>query len=221
MPNQMTRWICLLVGALLLVGCGGETPEQQSPDNAENTEEAPTHAELVVSAGSEPIWSEGKPVIPANIIDKLVRQDATLAPDNFTVRINDEAFVKEGRIYLVVEPEGQTDAEALEQAADQVFDRLKAGFDAESKQFAANELTFQQGLAKRARVEVARLQGAFQDYVQAIRGFPETDETRLERRKHERAIKLALDEQIAIEKHIATLQRQVDRGQYTTLMRVR
>jgi len=221
MMNHSPRWICLLMSALMLTGCGGEEPEQESPGTPDERVEAPTSAELVVSAGSEPIWSEGKPVIPANLIDKLVRNDASLAPDNYTVRINEDDFVDEGKIHLIVEPEGQADAEALKQAADQVFDRLKTTFDAESKQFAVNELAFQQGLAKRAREEVTRLQKIFQDYLQATRGFPETNESRLERRKHERAIKLALDEQIAIEKHIATLQRKIDRDQHVTLMRVR
>ena len=218
----MKRVICLSLLCFFLAGCGDE-PQAAAPDTPYNPEPQTPRIELVVEASEASITANGIPRDATDILRDILKDESALPLEGFTIQI-DETFVRAGQLLLVIEPgseAGDATEDALEAAAAATFDQLKTSFQSQAESAIRDELGKQKGVASQARSEVQALQKALQFYQEAQRAAPETDASRLERRKHKLAIDNALAEQIEAEKQIESLQRQIDRGQFATLVRVR
>lgn len=223
MQIPMKRLFCLLMLCFLTTGCGDEEPQAAAPEMASNPEPEALRVELVIEASQASIMTDGIPRDATAILRDILDADSSLPPEGFTIAI-DETFVRSNQLLLIIEPDGtggDRSDEALEGAAVATFDQLKAAFESRAAAATRDELGKQVSAVEQARSEVQALQKALKFYQETLRGNPETDASRLERRKHKLAIDNALEEQVNAEKQVESLQRQIDREQFATLLRIR
>lgn len=222
MLYPITRWIGLSVLCLLLLGCGEEQADSTPSATPEKPKQGPVEAEIVVEA------SEPKLILKGESIDTMQWVESILDESDASVLLIyhaqiDRDFNREGQRLIWITPNlpDKADQAGIDQAAGEIFALLKTAFDARAKQALSDELAYQQAGASAAAQEVKQLQQTLQSFQEERRGLPQTDASRLERRKLDRQIENALQAQIEASNRVESLQKQIDRKRYPTLLRVR
>ena len=222
MRHTITTWTALLILSLMLAGCGGE-PDQQGKGNTDQPA-APAAVEsvaMIIEASEPTYWRQGEEVQTIDDVRVLVRGLENGRDAQHTRHI-DESYERAGQLRVVFQPKPDARLDKdLKALSDEYFQEIKLLFDQHAKQALHDELAHHQSTAQSAAEEVKKLQQALQAFQEVRRGLPQTDESRLERRKLERKIETTLQSQIDADKRVASLQKRIDRERYVTLLRVR
>ncbi|MEM6506032.1 MAG: hypothetical protein AAF711_11350 [Planctomycetota bacterium] len=223
MRYAFTSLFGLIILIHCLIGCGGEPEEEEIPDPPIEQEELQSFA--MVLETSELTLAPSLSEDPAdqqaiNYLTRLVTDDA---PKNrgFMVTI-DESYQRERQLRILLEPSDSSLAKIdFESEADLLFEYLKWKFDMNARQAAYAELAERTRQARLFETEVQSAQQELRSFQESVRGLPDSNEIRLERRKLERTIETSLEEKIEAEKLIDSAQKRIDRGQFVTLLRVK
>lgn len=227
MKEQKTMWTGLIVLAMLsvqgLAGCGGEdatVPAGRSGSSAAAEQQRPV-GEFVVEPSATTLVIDGEPSEALALVRELVLADGqSLTPEGYTLRI-DEAYESKTRLCLVVEPTDKQDEQAIKDAAGLAYEALAGRFAQRSEAALRDELI----ATKRRFDETSVLRQSAQEAVRAYSasrsGLDATKESRLQTRRLELQLEQALDEQTKLEKQVQSLQKQIDRQRWVTLVRVR
>ncbi len=212
----------LILSCLLLVGCGGE--ESAKPASSpENTQGPPTRAEVVVEPSQQTLTIDGQPRDSAALVRELLADKTIAYPDACTITI-DDPFEPVTRVRFWVDvatTEGVLGPETAKDLAAKAYDALANAFNQQAQAALSGELAMTEQAAEKVRQQVSELQTQTSTYIQSQQGLPLTDESRKQRRYFDVMMQRALEEQIALEKSIEKLKRQVERGQFVTLQRIR
>lgn len=223
MHKQTHPWIGLVVLCLLMIGCRGEEEQAKTDHAADEPDQNPTRAEVIVEPTEQALAIAGQSRQMAELIQAILTDDTVAYPAMAAIQIN-KGFGSSTRVSFWVEitaVAGRVSDETVEVLADQAYDALKTEFDARAKQALADEVIYQQSLADTAAKDVKQLQQALQIFQEARRGVPKTDASRLERRQLERQIETTLQAQIDAAEQVKAIQRRVDRQKFVTLVRIR
>lgn len=221
MRKKVHPWIGLLVLCLLLVGCGGESTTQGPADTSEPKPEHPKPLAMVLEVSEPTYWRDGEAVDTIDDVALMVHAMQTKLDQGYMATI-DDTHERSGQLRVLFEtsPNGNDEID-LQAASDETFESLKSLFDERAKASLHDELSFQKTIATSAADNIKQLQQSLQVFQESQRGLPQTDASRLERRKLERQIETTLQAQIDANKLLESLQRKIDRERYITLVRVR
>ena len=224
MKNRTALWIgpCLL--CLILMGCGGEAPVASEPETPAEKKQTPARAEIVVEAHG-PAYvrrHSGAPSSAMELVDSILSESATVIPVGFHAQVN-SSFPQEQQRQIVITPTHPftPDQAELDQAANEVFDSLKTEFDAYTKRTLGDHRLRRQEAEKALALQVKDAQEELQKYQAQFRGIDDSTEAKFTLRKLERKIETLLQERIENNKELEAIQKQIDREQYITLLRVR
>jgi len=183
-----TRFILFAI-CLALIGCDGESATTAPADSTGPDKQAIDPTLAMVLETSEPTyWRDGESAATTDDLRAMVLGQASKPDRGYTLSI-DESHKRAGQVRVRLElPSDQKNGIDLSAESDKLFEQLKQSFDARAKQSLAEELAYQQALAKAASQAVAALQRTLQAYQESQRGLPATDASRLERRKLDRQI---------------------------------
>ncbi|MEM9346275.1 MAG: hypothetical protein AAGB26_06645 [Planctomycetota bacterium] len=220
--NDLKNWIGLLALFLLVVGCGGEA-EVQAPSGPTDADETPRVETLamVVETSEPTYWHGGEEVSTIEDVQWMVLAEEPGRDAGYMFSI-DESYERAGQLRVVFTktPDARADVD-LKKVVDGRFERLKQRFDQQAEAAALEEQAQLRAMVDKRKADVATRQKALTDLQTLRRGLPSTDESRLEMRKLNRQIEVALAEVIALEKAVEQAERRNDRKRYVTLMRVR
>lgn len=223
MRKKIHSWIGLLALCLMLIGCSGEEQDVKTDRPADESDQIPMRAEVIVEPTEQTLTTAGQPRKTAELIQAILTDDTVDYPAMAIIEI-DEDFKPSTRVRFwveIAEIEGLVNDETISALADQTYSALKTEFDARTKQALADEVIYQQSLADAATKDVKQLQQTLQTFQETRRGVTKTNASRLERRTLERQIETTLQAQIDASKQAQELQRRIDRDTSVTLVRVR
>ncbi|MBX2851798.1 MAG: hypothetical protein KTR15_08650 [Phycisphaeraceae bacterium] len=221
MKNRMTNWTGPLLLCLALLGCDGASSKQPDQSTAPEEQKADTTLAMVLEASEVAYWVAGETVTAIDGVRAMAEGLEQAEDAGYTVTI-DASHERAGQLRLVLEtvPAGSSKID-LKAESDRLFESLKQRFDQQAKSAAMQEEAHHRAQAKAAAERVKQLQEELQSFIQITRGSPQTDASRLERRKLDRRIENALVEQIAAEKAVHQAEVRIDRERFVTLLRVR
>jgi hypothetical protein len=208
---------------LLLAGCGGD--DTQTPTPAKPTKQAPAGApgEVVVEPSKATFNVKGIPTPALDLARELLTQDPPITPAGYTRRI-DDAYDRPNRLRLVVEPaddQNETDDDATKQAAGETYDALAAAFATASEAALRAELAYTQEKFDQASAARQAAQDDLRNYLASRSGLPDTNESRLEKRRLNLKVEQLLQQQGELKKQAESLERDLARQRWVTLQRVR
>ena len=214
--------LILLAFCVALAGCGGEEAKPSPPAESNEPAAGPVEAQVVVEASELHLMQQGERVDAISLVDSMLPASDEAESLGYHVQL-DRDFDREGQRLISITPTNPMvpNQSKIDEAADKIYASIKAEFDAYCKQATINELEYQQARAEDARSAFQRLRGELSAFQDARRGLPQTDASRLERRKLDHQIENALQAQIAADKAVERLQKKIDRDRFTTLLRVR
>lgn len=222
MWNQTTKWIPLIALCLLVLGCGGESATQDIAESSDPSKAEGSKPLAMVLEVSEPtIWRNNEHYSATDWVGQVATMPSKM--DRGYLITIDESFEREGQLRVLFDPTwgDEKNAVDLEAEANAHFARWKEGFERTAKEGLEEELAYHEMAAETAGKEIKQLQQTLQTFQEARRGLPQTDASRLERRKLERQIETTLQAQIEANKRVESLQKRIDRERYITLVRVR
>lgn len=222
MRSMRNVGLWLIFCCLLLTGCGGDdsTKREKTPEKPDGP---PTRAEVVVEPSQQTLVIDGEPREAVALVRELLADKSIVYPASAQLTIDDRFEpVTRVRLWVDVVPiDSEVDPETVKELATQTYDALAAAFNQRAEAALRGELTAADQLFEQARMRVSELQAQASAYIQSQQGLPATDESRKQRRYFDVMMQRALDEQIALEKTIEKLKRQIDRGQFVVLQRIR
>ena len=223
MMNDLKNWVGLLVLCLLLLGCGGDEPTAEIDPLPEEPDEIPTQIEVIVEPSEAMLFVDGDSRPSVELVRELLADETVGYPAMAQITV-DDADSSQSRVTFRVAfkaIEGRMKEGAIEGLADMVYEPLSKEFNAMAAQSIEDEMIYHKAQAQAAAGSVKELQQSLKAFQETRRGLPQTDASRLERRKLERQIENVLQAQIDADKLVTSLQKKVDRGQHATLQRVR
>ncbi|MEM6260104.1 MAG: hypothetical protein AAGI37_17655 [Planctomycetota bacterium] len=190
------------------------------PSDVDETPRVETLA-MIVETSEPTYWHDGSEVNTIDDVRWMVLAEEPGRDAGYMFSI-DESYERAGQLRVVFtrDPEVNADID-LQRVIDGRFERLKQLFDQQAEAAGLQEEAYLRALVDERKAEVAALQKALTDLQTLRRGLPSTDASRLEMRKLNRQIDVALADVIAIEKAVEQAERNNDRKRYITLMRVR
>lgn len=209
-----------LILLLLLAGCGGDDTQATDPGDPRPKAQAPEPGEVVVEPSTPTIIIDNEPRPTLDIVRALLTADPAPTPEGYTLRI-DDAYPRENRLRFVVSPKDKQDDDATKQAAGEAYDALAAAFATQSEAALRAELVQTQQQFDQASQARQAAQDAMRNYLANRSGLPDTNESRLEKRRLDLHIQQALDKQRALGEQAQSLQKQIDRERWPTLRRIR
>jgi ribosomal protein S20 len=219
---QITSPICLILLALCiaLVGCGDTSPDQpEGPAAPAEQKTDPTVAMVLETSELTYSFGNGDEEQAIDYVALLVTN--TPEDPSYTLSI-DESHQRAGQLRVLLKPtvDDATDGD-LKAQADTLFTELKSAFDQHAKEAAYAARNNGTREVSKLDAEFQAAQKKLRSFQDAVRGLPDSDELRLERRKLERKVETSLQAKIEAEKLVASVQKRIDRERFVVLLRAR
>jgi len=208
---------------LLLAGCGGSDTQTADDRPQKPQAKAEPPGEVVFEPSNATFNVEGEPTPALDLARDLLTADPPITPAGYTLRI-DDAYDRPNRLRFVVEPaddQTETDDDATKQAAGETYDALAAAFATASEAALRAELAYTQEKFDQTSAARQAAQDDLRNYLASRSGLPDTNESRLEKRRLNLKVEQLLQQQGELKKQAESLERDLARQRWVTLQRVR
>ncbi|MEO0475299.1 MAG: hypothetical protein AAF085_04895 [Planctomycetota bacterium] len=213
MTKQLKQWTGLLVLCLVLTGCGGEEQpvEHQADQEVTQAEVEPKAGEVMIEITGWEYKPEYKNQLPSKPpMGQFVELAVFVVEEQFgdTVDVTVAPAVHSGRYQIVVDPPEQADA---------FFQATKEFLDSEAKKEVAVHLDELKSDVELYAEVVAGTRQQLRELQERYRGQPKDSDTQLLFRKLDKSIRESLEDQIAAEERVKTVEKQIERGRYMSI----
>lgn len=224
MRKQSRCWTGSIIACLLLVGCGDNGEADMDADRPGTGDKPKPHPGEVVVEPSEPVLRVGEQERDTlGIVHMALSDESFPVPEGYTILI-DEAFKSTSRLRFVVMPESDsvdTDAALNKQAAGEAYRSLEAAFKERIKAALQDQVVVIKTQVIELKQRASGLQSDLTSLLQSYQGLPKTDAFRERKRELDVQLDRALKQQIDLEKLSQAIQKQIERGRYPTLIRMK